>query len=86
MKKNKRAYNITEAALYVGVSRGIMEDWLHKGKLPYEELPGTGKGRKRFRLVRKDDIDSFLDKHLKKDNSKKQEQKKGEVFLLPRNA
>ncbi len=43
-KNNKRAFTIAEAAKYACVSRGIVESWIVKGLLPYEELPGNGSG------------------------------------------
>ncbi len=58
---NKRALNISEAAEYACVSRGTIETWMARKLLPYEELPGTG-SKNRFRLIRKADLDEFLDR------------------------
>ena len=82
----KRVLSISEAAKYIGVSRAIVESWLAKGLLPYEELPGIGTGERRFRRIRMADIDSFLGTHYK--GNKKphiyDQGKKSEITLLPR--
>ena len=70
---NKRAYTIPEAAEYACVSRGTLRNWMVSGLLPYEELPSRGNGSHRFRLIRKLDLDEFLDKSYfknKEDNNK----------------
>ena len=64
-KKNKRALSITEAADYIGVSRGTLERWISEGLLPYEDLPGGGTGSHRFRRIRLSDIDIFLENNYK---------------------
>ncbi len=60
----KRALTIKEAAERACVSRGTVENWIAAGLLPYELLPSRGNGRKRFILIRKVDLDEFLDKYL----------------------
>ena len=58
---NKRALTISEAAEYACVSRAVVDSWLVKGMLAYEELPGSGSGVYRFRRIRLADLDAFLD-------------------------
>ncbi|MCP4726720.1 MAG: helix-turn-helix domain-containing protein [bacterium] len=62
--KIKRAYTIQETAEYAGVSRGTVLNWLENRLLPFEVLPGRGKGKKRFIRIRKTDLDRFLDDSL----------------------
>ena len=85
---NKRAMKISEAAEYACVSRGIIENWLNKGLLPFEELPSSGTGAHRFRLIRKQDLDEFLRQYyqtnVKCSDTKQDSLKK--VILLPRKA
>lgn len=83
---NKRAMTITEASQYVGVSRGTIENWLKKGLLPFEELPGKGNGFHKFRLIRKEDIDKFLDStyHDRGIYPKTDKEKNNDIFLLPK--
>lgn len=68
----KRALSVAEAARYACVSRGTLELWLAKRLLPFEELPGQGNGRKKFRRIRRSDLDEFLDRHYKDKNQRKQ--------------
>jgi excisionase family DNA binding protein len=86
--KQKRALTITEAAEYACVSRGTVENWLAKGILPFEELPSRGKEQYRFRRIRREDLDVFLNRHyqqtLEKEHNKSKINKK-EIILLPRN-
>jgi excisionase family DNA binding protein len=83
--ETKRAFNIVEAASYIGVSRGTFNNWILSGLIPFEELPGRGAGSHKFRLIRRSDLDAFLDRHYhtieKKEKSKNT---RGEIFLLPR--
>ena len=58
---NKRAFTISEAAEYTCVSKATLHNWLVTGLLSYEELPGRGDGSHRFRLIRKCDLDAFLE-------------------------
>ncbi len=94
----KRALKIQEAADYACVSRGTIENWMAMDILPFEELPGTG-GKNRFRLIRKADLDEFLDRvrvegsstrndTAKSDGSMKPKdtQKNTNMFLLPKSA
>jgi excisionase family DNA binding protein len=69
-RSNKRALSIAEAARYACVSRGTIENWLTKGILPCEELPSRGNGAYRFRRIRKQDLEEFLDKSYYKTESK----------------
>jgi hypothetical protein len=61
---DKRAYSIAEAAKYACRGYGTIRNWILSGQLPCEELPsGRGEGSHIFRLIRKVDLDAFLDKH-----------------------
>ncbi len=62
--QNKRAFTIQGTAEYACVSRGTVENWITAGLLPYEKLPSRGNGRKRFILIRKVDLDAFLDNYV----------------------
>ena len=62
---DKRALTILEAAQYSCVSRGMVENWLNGGLLPFEELPSKGKGLYCFRRIRKSDLDNFLNKYYR---------------------
>ena len=84
-----RAFNIAEAARYAHVSRGTIESWIHKNLIAYEELPNTGKGIHKFRLIRKADLDAFLDKcyHATPVPTKQNKTKtlnESEIFLMPK--
>ena len=84
----KRALKITEAAEYSCVSRATIENWLVKGLLPYEELPGAGSGAHRFRRIRKQDLDDFLNRfyqtNVKVSDTNQRTPEK--AILLPRKA
>lgn len=82
----KRAFTISEAAEYACVSRGTIENWISKGLLPFEELPGRGTGVYCFRRIRKEDIDNFLNKFYQHYNRKYKQKLKNELTLLPRNS
>ena len=58
-----RALSISQTAVYACVSEGTVRNWLSARLLPFEELPGRGDGKYRFRLIRKQDLDKFLKKH-----------------------
>ena len=91
----KRAFTVTEAAEYACVSRGTLNNWLAKGLLKYEELPGNGE-KQRFIRIRKKDLDEFLDRCIReskvsklknaKSNHKNTEEKLNSPFLLPKKA
>lgn len=61
--QNKRALTIAEAANFACVSRGTLHNWMVSGLLPFEELPGPGDGSHKFRLIRRQDLDEFLNRH-----------------------
>ncbi len=65
MIKSKRAFTIVECAEYVGVSPGTVRNWIVSGILPFEELPGRGNGAHKHRLIRKSDLDVFLDAYYR---------------------
>ena len=68
MSKNvqcQRILSIKQAAAYIGVSRGTLNQWLNRGLLPYEELPGRG-GVYHFRRIRREDLDNFLEHHYRR--------------------
>ena len=82
---DRRALTVAEAARYVCVSRSTMENWLAKGLIPYEELPGSGTATHRFRRVRKMDIDEFLDRcYSQAQEVGRREERKRLVLLRPR--
>lgn len=80
----KRAFSIAEAAQHACVSRGMIENWLRNGILSFEELPGSGAGKNRFRRIRRSDLDTFLDAQYQS-TKKADKQDRGNVQLLPRN-
>ena len=84
---NKRALTIKEVADYACVSRSTVENWLAQELLPYEELPGRGKGIYHYRRIRKNDLDNFLNKFYLKNYTYRSETKNQskELILLPRN-
>ena len=86
MKGNqeKRAFSISEAAKYACVSRAILDSWVVKGHLPYEELPGTGTGHQKFRRIRKNDLDTFLERCYHRDKDIRDKSSKDGIFLQPR--
>ena len=63
--RTQRILSINQAAKYAGVSRGIFDDWIKNGFIHYEELPGRGKGYRRFIRIRRADLDAFLDTQRK---------------------
>ena len=78
---NKRAFNISEAAEYACVSRSTLQNWIASGLLPYEELPGRGEGYHNFRLIRKPDLDEFLNKHYYKKKTPHNKKNSRELLL-----
>ena len=87
-KFEKRAFTVAQAAEYCCVSRGMIDYWLTKGLLRFEELPGSGE-KQRFRRIRKEDLDSFLDKNLCENKETKQKKGNNEfkgIFLKPKTA
>lgn len=82
--KDKRALSICEAARYACVSRGTIENWLSQGMLPFEELPGRGSGNKKFRRIRLNDLDSFLELHYCSTSQVSRTETKKDLMLLPR--
>ena len=84
VKKNyKRAFSINEAAEYACVSRATMQNWIASRWVPFEELPGRGEGSRKFRLIRKLDLDLFLNKHYQDVRHKYQESIQDKLVLLP---
>ena len=86
--QNKRALTIAESAAYACVSEGIVRNWITSGLIPYEELPGKGNGSRKFRLIRKSDLDNFLNIHYHRTGSplrkRGTERGSGELLLTPR--
>ncbi len=80
----KRAFTISEAAEYACVSRGTLTGWITKGALPYEDLPGRGNGSHKFRLIRKNDLDKFLDTHYQGTNDNSFRNSSNKLVLLPK--
>ncbi|MFC1650637.1 helix-turn-helix domain-containing protein [Candidatus Latescibacterota bacterium] len=83
---DKRVLNVSQAAEYICVSRSVVETWLSKGILPFEELPSCGNGSHRFRRIRVTDIDDFLDMHYKQNNGSPKVDKRihKDIFLMPK--
>jgi len=84
---NKRILNVSQAARYLGYSRGWIEHWIREGFLPYESPPSQGKGSQNRKYIRKADLDTFLNQnyHRKiKKNGREIEEKRAGVTLLPR--
>jgi excisionase family DNA binding protein len=81
--KQKRALTIAEASAYVGVSRGTLTNWILSGLIPFEELPGRGNGSHKFRMIRKSDLDAFLERyyHASKEKEKPVSSRR-EIVLL----
>lgn len=65
----KNKLSISAAARYSGYSRDMVEYWLKKGLLHFEEVPSPGPNR--IRRIRKADLDNFLERHYSPVNSKK---------------
>ncbi|MFC1553935.1 helix-turn-helix domain-containing protein [candidate division KSB1 bacterium] len=86
MKKqiSRRAFTIKEATDYACVSRGTIENWLANRLLPYEKLPGRGKGTKRFVRIRKSDLDSFLDAQIQQSCQSNTKTSPENIILLPK--
>ena len=82
--KTKRAVTISEASVYACVSEATVRNWIATGLLPYEELPGCGKGINKMRRIRKSDIDEFLDNHYIKTKPSRQKMTQDTLLLLPK--
>ncbi len=85
MRKNlteKRALNISEAAQYACISRSTLQNWIVIGLLPFEELPSRGNGLHKFRLIRRIDLDDFLDRNYHKSQKKYNFENPEELILL----
>jgi len=80
----KRALTITETAKYACVSEGIVRNWITSGLIPYEKLPGKGNGTRKFRLIRKRDLDNFLNIHYHEPEKRKPGKISNELVLLPK--
>ncbi len=88
LKENiiKRAFTITEAAEYACVSRATLQNWIVLGLLPYEELPSRGDGSRKFRLIRKYDLDAFFTKHYYRKNTSHKNGCSQELILFEKEA
>ena len=75
---------LSQAAEYVGVSRATIQNWIVSGLIAFESLPGRGDGTHKFRLIRKTDLDAFLDGnyHQPKESGKPENREK--LTLLPK--
>ena len=80
---NKRALTISEAAKYACVSRTTIDNWLSRGILAYEELPGGGSGAYRFRRIRLTDLDAFLDGSRREPAAPGHREGSTRIVLLP---
>ena len=81
---DKRILSVNKAAQYAGVSRGVFDDWIRKGFIHYEELPGRGKGYRRFIRVRRDNLDAFLDERRTRNTNQTVPERPGGMALKPR--
>jgi excisionase family DNA binding protein len=82
---DKRALSISEAAKYACVSkRGTIENWISQGLLPFEELAGRGGGNQKFRRIRLDDLNTFLESHYCSTSRVGRSGVKKDLMLLPR--
>lgn len=79
---NKRAFTIAEAADYACVSRATLHNWIVTKLLPYEELPGRGDGYHKFRLIRKCDLDLFLNENYHNTNNRSINKNSDELILM----
>ena len=82
--KNIRAYTIQGASEYAGVSRGTVENWLNNRLLPFEKLPGRGKGNYRFIRIRAIHLNKFLDEHLVIPHEQSCQTVRNEIILTPK--
>lgn len=82
--KNKRALTIAEVAQYACVSENTVRNWIVSDLISYEELSGRGNGSHKFRLIRKNDFDDFLDKHYHQPSKLKDRKSFNEIVLLPK--
>ncbi|MFC1732538.1 helix-turn-helix domain-containing protein, partial [candidate division KSB1 bacterium] len=80
-RTKKRVLNLEEAAEYVGVCRSTIESWISSGVLPYEELPGTGKGKYRFRRIRIVDLDELLEMNYHSKQAEENAEVKNPIVL-----
>ena len=82
----KRAFSVKEAAEYACVSRATVDNWLVKGILPFEELPGRGNGIYSFMRIRKSDLDNFLNRFYQNEivTNSNTNKELHDLFLLPR--
>ncbi|GAG19628.1 unnamed protein product, partial [marine sediment metagenome] len=84
----KRILTLAEAARYSGYSRGMIEYWLAQGLLKCEQPPSRGNGKHRFRRIRREELDAFVDQYYdqNKDENSKQLNHiyENTVTLLPR--
>ena len=81
--KQKRALTIAEAAEYACVSEGTVRNWINSRIIPFEVLPGRGNGLHKFRLIRKSDLDKFLDKNYHQAHKNRSKKFSKDFILLP---
>ena len=81
--KQKRAFTITEASEYACVSEGTIRNWINSQIISFEELPSRGNGSHKFRLIRKGDLDKFLDKNYHQAHNKRSKMLSKDFSLLP---
>ncbi len=81
--KSKRALSITEASDYACVSESVVRGWIASDLIPYETLPGGGKGLNKFRRIRVADLDIFLNRHYHTPQKALIRPQEG-LFLLPK--
>lgn len=86
VRLKKRVFSLQDAAAYFDVSRGTVNNWCKKGRLPFLELPGRGNERKIIRICFEDLLE-FEAKYYRHSVELKNlvKQNDAEMILLPRN-
>lgn len=77
----RKILSINGAAQYSGYSRAVVEYWLNSGLVPFEEVPTPGQ-KNRCRRIRKTDLDTFLEDHLRRNLAAASSRHKTESLIL----
>lgn len=78
--------SVSEASRYTGYGREMIEYWIDRCGLPFEQPPTPGR-KNRFRRIRKADLDAFLETHYRREPQRQervQENEREKVTLLPK--
>lgn len=84
--REKRLLSISEAARYTGYSREMIEYWMERCGLPFEQPPTPGR-KNRFRRIRREDLDNFLNNYYRssgKEGRQVPRDEAGALTLLPK--